>query len=345
MMPQDDPAFDARDVTRRVIDIIARGDAESACDLVCGTLPHRQLWLPEALMLFNTRGLDMRQTQAMAARIFTPLPMGLSGQYETSAVCARTGRYGLSFAQWRFVGQRFGGASLLERYGMKRLYRDTDTLDDTLPDPQRDLYGAGFTWQDGKYLIEYRRAYILAARLAGPDACAVVIRNSSHFFGRDRLPAPVFVAWGPQDATRLAALAPRDFFGDGDFKPLHTAFGRAPRGGMKRLCAVLDRFDDFDADLAAWLTDPARGRPQLQAFLQDTAASGRRMPYLAYTDDLLPPWFPAVSIPAGESGPEILPPQPAHTRFVMLTGADGDKPFGPSKQVQAPPASAKLSPA
>jgi len=289
---------ETRHITQQVQDILRDGDAAAATALAAQYNNNTE-WLAEALCLFNTAGLVDAQKKQMLAAIF---PQAMDDM-ALADICARTGRYGFSFPQWRFLTQSFDGKSLMEHYGFTRLMRETDVRTATLPprDPARDEFGVGFIKRAGDFLLEYRRAYILCANMTAGQGAALLIRNSSYFFGRDRLPQPVYAGFGDCTVDELLALTLESFNGTGYFQPLQNA---AP-DNVARLQTLLDVMDAEDMALSRWLE--GAGQPQLKTFLAHTAPF--TPVYRAYIDPRLPPWFPQNT----KGG-----------KFVLLSGPHGD---------------------
>lgn len=102
---------------------------------------------------------------------------------------ARIGTLGLSFSKWKFDAmQRWKGMgpmaapSLLEKSGL---------FQPTPPRPSDKVFHKGFTHYNPEtgLSIEMRRAY---AVISQPELGTLVIRNSSHYFGRDLLANPAY---------------------------------------------------------------------------------------------------------------------------------------------------------
>jgi hypothetical protein len=292
--------------------VLSRPDPVAAHIMACH-LPEESL--PEKLVLFNTPGLTRAQTADMLKSVF-----GKAANPALARENARLGRYGFSFPQWRFLTQSFNGAALVERFGMERPRRDTDVLDPKAPDPARDLFGAGFVHEENGLYIEYRRAYIACA---DKDA-ALVIRNNSWFFGRDRLPAPVYVSERGLSPEAMCQLTPASFARGG-------AFERWQDAPSMKAAHLLDALDDFDMRLSAWLR--AEGKDHLAEFLR------HKTPYIAGIDPQMPPWLPKFSLPAT---PDVLPQlddlfgaRPG-AKMVLLSGPTGDLPVTPPVRSRSP---------
>lgn len=321
---------------RQVPPVWRAGDAAAAQAFCKGLITDAEA-LPEILLLLGTPGLDAAALRAMAPALF---PAGIGDMFaETLArVYARLAVYGYSFPRWRFLSM--GRPALLEAFGMQRLHRATDLRDSKLPDPARDLFGPGFCRRAGSIYIEYRRAYLL---ISSP-AAALMIRNNSYYFGRDRLPAPVLVHWAPGDPAALQALQPDNL---ADWSKLEDIAEGAPdiplSEKLMRLESLLAMLDAYDVSLAQWLLDPRGGLAGAAAFLDARLKTGAALPQLAVLPRQAPPWYPAAvtaltpdvlsemqAMCAGAApGPRLAPftaALPKDAMPALLTGAEGDFP-------------------
>jgi hypothetical protein len=330
--------MDTKDITRATVEILRDGSAAQAFALVTQTLNHRDKWLPEAYTLMNTAGLSSERKHGMLSAVFGQT-VDTDMVEPLARVTGTIGRYGFSFPQWRHVAQRFNGSTLLERFGMRRLHRTTDTRDAALPEPQRDEFGPGFIAIEDDLYIEYRRAYVVCA-----DAnAALVIRNNSYYFGRDRLPAPAFMAIGGVNASILEALAPQDFMEGSGFIPWQDVAAQNP-ALVEHAGSLLKKLDAFDMRFSTWLLN--KGAPALQEFIQTRLESRTAsLPYLCAVDGRMPPWFPFYSYQFSSNliediGEGILRwtfsaetiPSP---KVVLLTGRSGDWPVHPLEPMLA----------
>jgi len=177
-----------------------------------------------------------------------------------AALTGRIGQYGFSFPAKRFTTQRFaGGPSLIERAGFTRQTRPTDLRDPSLPaaDPRRDALGTGFTWTDGNWHVEQRRAYLLFSHLTQEAPVTLIVRNSSPFFGRDRLQEAAYVSFAPQTTEGLLTLD-ADSIGDpARFIPwqdvLRAETGLPLREKFRRASFALDALQGVDLKFSQWL--------------------------------------------------------------------------------------------
>ncbi len=361
---------DSKALSSAVPLIIAAKNANAACDLVVTESKNRDSWLPEALMLLGTAGLEPNQRKRMVEKVFS------------CAKCsARMGSYSFSFPRWRFISQKSGDApALVEQFGMQRLNRDTDIRDASLSpaDPNRDELGAGFTWSDDKWHVEYRRAYIVCSNHSSDSPATVVIRNNSYYFGRDRLPSPVYVSFEALKPDELNALTADTLEKSGKFikwqNVIHAIDNLPAKDKVKRMERVLNYLDDFDGNLHRWLCSrgPAEhkggagpdhsgsgdegGFKHLLSFLKAKAAQpaikGRPGLYVSTIAEHAAPWSPnsAVALTPQlvgqleQSSPEALAADPAMRVFAsggeagsqlaLLTGEHGDLPVLADKGTQ-----------
>lgn len=355
---------DVRPISLATPLLVHSGQAMSACDLVCTDAPARQQWLPEALALFATPGLDSNQQRRMSAKIFADDAIALPDAKRLSRCNARIGTLGFSFPRWRFLTQKSGEApSLVEQFGMQRLSRPTDMRDPSLPpsDPARDALGTGFRWQDNQWHIEYRRAYLACSRTTAEGPITLIIRNNSHYFGRDRLPEAVYVSFEPLTSAQIDSLTPESL-ASSPFMPwqdMLRASTLSTKEKTKRVEAALNYLDAFDNNLHQWLrssgpsehtgasgpdhsaaTDSG-GLPHLIHFLQhklaQPAAKDRPALYLSETTRHAAPWFPESARPLTRELLDTLstsfPTSPAR-EFTLLSGEQGDFPIPADKAAQ-----------
>jgi hypothetical protein len=323
--------------------IILEGDRKRALEIVSGFDRDEPSWLAEAYMLLNTGSLRQEDWRHMGSTIFRD--GGWTKEIRLATyVAARLGTIGFSFPKWRFPAQSFGGSpSLLERFGMTRLERPTDVRDPAATGPARDLFGVGFALLEGSSYVELRRAYVAISDRLGRTPATIVVRNSSFFFGRDRLAHPAYVCWDPLVPAEIEALSPVDFEEGGRFVPWHLAFprhgGADPCEGLFAVADLLARFARLERDMERWLrrdgpplrrdyrTNPD-GRSHLLDFLESRVNSGNP-PFLAEIGTDLPPWFPIRTADprADDVVPFLRPARGSNTRLVFLSGRSGDMPL------------------
>lgn len=318
-----------------VPEILRRGDAAKAFALVTKTraAADDQI-LPEMMTLLATPGLSDTQRARMNAVLLSshlaPAQAVMAGR-----LSADLGRLGFSFPQWRGLTQRFNGASvvegasLVERYGMTRLFRANDVRDAALAlsDPARDNFGPGFAIETDRHYIEYRRAYILCSHQDAANPAAILIRNNSYFFGRDRLAHPAYVSLRPLTIKDLQAVDARM----NGFEDWRSFLKAPPPRSLQKIRDLITALDKHDLCLSRWLL--ADGFEDLRSF----AAQPRPTPWhLAQLSATMPPWYPRVSQPLTPTLLHSLDRAAlAHAlrghgeKLALLTGAQGDFPFKP----------------
>lgn len=271
--------------------------------------------MAEAIALLNAPALSLLQRQALAASLAPAVTAD-------AATLAAVGRIGFSFPLWRFLAQGAAGMSLFEAYGLRRLTRENDLRDASLPDPARDQFGVGYWRQVGDVYIEYRRAYILLADLSAGGG--LIIRNSSWFFGRDRLPWAAGAVSGTRDVAGWQNIGTDDLTDEAVTRPLWQS--AVPVDITRRLLAV---FDAHEKDMQAWLAGAGFG--PLHDFLQARLDAPRGKIYLASIAQGLPPWFPvrsdaltADSLARLRENPQCYSPE--GYRLALLSGPSGDRP-------------------
>lgn len=354
-------ARDIKPVSRIVPRLVGQNHTKAAYDLVCTASPNRNLWLPEALVLFNIKGFSARQRNDMVRSVFSSdKSLGAKDVNALSVCGAHIGRLGFSFPQWRYIAQGFDGQpSLIESYGLKRLKRDTDVRDPNLPpyNPDRDEYGTGFVWSDDQQYVEYRRAYIVISDMSEGKPVTLIVRNSSHFFGRDRLSAPAYVSFTPFSGDALQNLDEDMLLNSGHFIAAQDIAGEdtgiSLSEKLNRLQVALDSFDAFDARFSQWLrsANPIQdksslgngegGLGYLKAFLAYQLASRQvnapaGAPFIVEHDPQMPPWFPEHVKPLdadllNQSEKFFI----GQKKMLLLSGSCGDLPIKPDQAHQA----------
>lgn len=335
--------------------------ANAACDLVCAPGKNRDAWLPEALTLFGTPGLRYKQKQRMFEKVFDTVSASTPAVGLFVKASSRMAQYGFSFPRWRFLTQKYADQpALVEQFGMTRLQRANDVRDPSLPfsDPNRDQFGPGFVWNDDQWYVEYRRGYIVCSNRGADGPATVVIRNSSYFFGRDRMPAPVYVSWESMKPEELQALDVNALEKSGKFVKWQNAFTAKPEINPmqkgKRVDAVLNYLDSFDNNLTQWLqakgpvprtnnagpdhskTGEKGGLDGLVGMLRDKASKPGMKLYLGATPTHSAPWFPSQSIALTKTLVGKLEKQPEAvlksllaepgSQLALMSGQHGDYP-------------------
>ncbi len=295
-------------VSRLLPRAVAAGDAAQVYALAMAAGEDMQAERMAALLCDT---LTDTQKADIAARACAGMPV---------AVLAQLGALAFSFPLWRYPSRRTQSmGSLIEAAGYQRHTRPSDLRDAALPDPARDALGVGFIRTYAGEYMEYRRAYLLYACADG----AILIRNSSYFFGRDRLAHPVYVATGAQTPDTLAALTAQ-VIDDGDlFAPLSDAHAQlAPR-----LLTGLMRHENALHD---WLW--GEGLALTLDSLHDLHQARRGMPYLGIIRRGWPAWAPrhVVALDEGviaDIAQGLYAPHEGE-RTAMLSGPAGDFPLG-----------------
>jgi NH3-dependent NAD+ synthetase len=314
---------DTKPISAAVPQIIKGGHANAASSLVCSTGKDVTPWLPEALALFNTPGLRSSHKRSMNEKIFAgSSELDIPAMARLSRCNARIGNYGFSFPRFRYLTQHAGeNASLVEQFGMQRLTRDTDLRSALLPDPDKDLLGAGFAWQDDKWYVELRRSYIVCANMSEQNPTTIVMRNNSYYYGRDRLSAPVYVSYESVTPADIQAITPEMLDNSGRFTKWQDVFKHKDSleaaDKLKRVESALGYLDGFEQNMNQWLkaTGPTEQKPvagpdhstseskggyqALVKFLEHKSvqsATGKQSVFLGNVDEHKAPWFPKSSI-------------------------------------------------
>jgi hypothetical protein len=321
--------------------IVQDGRADMAISLISKYRVHYS-WLPEALALFLVDGLTTVKKRTMLSSLYPGVLMIEDNDIDRLAeVSAAIGRYAFSFPQWRFAAQGAAGMSLLEHYGMAHLQRPTDVLNPNLPksDPARDKFGIGFIKYDSEWMLEFRRAYVLCINHTEENRIAVLVRNSSYFFGRDRLPHAAYFCTSPLSSADVKNMDDHGFTYQ-KFRPLYEVLDREETldvsEKLRRIEQALLRVDAEDMALSSWLSH--EGRIKVEALAATIIARQEdiaKVPfYLAEIDARMPPWFPRRAIPAGEGAADNFGMANPGTKLVLLSGPDGDLPVKPALPLQ-----------
>lgn len=298
---------DVKDVSKAVPRIIENKDALAAHMLVTTLSDNRDEWLPEALMLMGVEGKTQAQKNGMVHAVFGSEKFIPNDKVENLLdLSKRFGALGFSFPTWRFVSQGYGEdrKAMLEHFGMQRLKRDTDVRDPFLPfsNPERDEFGAGFKWKNDNLRIEYRRSYISASLLNEDAAVTVIVRNNSHFYGRDRLQHPVMVSYEVMDDETLDNLSAADFENEDKFMPWQNVVSAKNELTLgERLGSIQDAlgyFEGFDATLSLWLSGDYglrhfKGFAKEQWTRQQEKGNDNPPLYIGFIKDDMPPWKPS----------------------------------------------------
>lgn len=307
--------WEAEAVTRLIPTILTEGGTKLAHRLICdiAQVPDIAQWLPEALMLFNIKQLTELQATQMNQRIFGLISSAkLYGTNHLIVQCnAKLGRIGFSFPIWRYVAKQFDGKSLFEHFGLIRLTRDSD----------RYRFGPGFVWQREPLYIEYRQAYILCRN----QYCTVLIRNSSFFFGRDKLRSPIYVSPRSFADDELRNLT--DSVLEHEFIKWQHLLNH-PHAGLiiRKVLELLNEFDRLDNSFFTWLVN--LGFSYLVDFLK---LQHDQSPVLVSIRQDAPPWVPKQTFVNGDNSDSleefIRQNSTPDNKIVLLSGSTGDFPY------------------
>lgn len=241
--------------------IIIDRDADNAHKLVTSQSNNRPSWLAEAFTLLGTDGLSPEQIGKMTASVYGEKANKLNDEQAQylAKIAGHIGQYGFSFPAKRFTTQRFAdGPSLIERAGFKRHERVTDVRDESIPksNPQRDEFGIGYTWINDNWYIEQRRAYLMFSQLSSDKPVTLLIRNSSPFFGRDRMAHAAYVSFDRKDPNQLLSLTSEEIENPDIFAPFENILNSDPvplNERFNRVAQALDVLDNVDWKFSQWL--------------------------------------------------------------------------------------------
>lgn len=294
-------------ISRRLPRAVVAGDAATVSALARQAGADMQA---ERLAALLCDGLDDVQKHDIAAPMCADAPF---------AALAQLGALAFSFPLWRFISQRTQSMdSIIEAAGYQRLTRDTDLRDAALPDPARDELGVGFARPRGGAYVEYRRSYVLYASQLG----ALLVRNSSYFYGRDRLRHPVYLADPIVPLETLQGLSAAQIDSGELFKPLTSGHGA-------QVAALTAGFMRHENALHDWVW--GEGLPVTLDYLRDKLQAKRGMPYIGCVKKGWPAWQPrhVVALDEGviaDIAQGIYAPD-GDERIVMLSGPSGDFPL------------------
>lgn len=363
------PDGDARVIAALLPDILRSSDVRAASALL-SQLPRNEYnphWLPEAFALLGVQTCLSRTRREMTRQVFgRDMPLS---SVQTSALANLShdmAMIGFSFPSWRFVSMGFGDdpKALLEHAGMDKRKRFNDVRDKSLPrsNPQRDEFGTGFVWQGDDWRVEYRRAYAAISRFDPQSPAHLVIRNSSFFFGRDRIEAPVLVSFSPLSFEALDDLDSEQFADPDLFIPWQDIVYESENAleldeRLDRVQGLVEFFDTFDFDLMLGLVMGNQLKPFIALMREQKAQHAARGKngapfYLGALHDSFPPWAPDHVMAVDEALIEALEAyrrrgttkDEALNRFieavltgdkpVLLSSAQGDHPVAPKSGMQ-----------
>lgn len=241
--------------------IIIDRDADKAEKLVTAQSRNRPSWLAEAFTLMGTDGLSSKQICEMTASVYGEKANELDGEQaqDLAKITGHIGQYGFSFPAKRFTTQRFAdGPSLIERAGFKRHERATDVRNESLPkfNPERDEFGIGYTWMNDNWYVEQRRAYLIFSQLSSDTPVTLLIRNSSPFFGRDRMAHAAYVSFDQKDPNQLLSLTSEEIENPDIFIPFENILSSSTvplNERFDRVTHALDVLDNVDWKFSQWL--------------------------------------------------------------------------------------------
>lgn len=320
---------DTKPVTANIPAIVCNNDSVAAEKLVKAYASVTAL-RPELSMLFHVDGYSADQKISLCQQFYSARDKAWTD--DLFSIAQNIGTIGFSFPTWRYISQKFNEASLIEQYGFTRLRRDTDVRDESLPfsNPDRDMFGAGFVYEDPQRYVEYRRAYVIYSDKSTNSQNTVLVRNSSYFFGRDRLEHEAYYSNQDLDSGQLQSLSPDSI--NHHFTPITNIAMNETKEGIASVARTLSAFQAFDRKLSQWLVNDGRLylNQMLETMIQRQIASGRNEPpvYLGWIRDGLPPWY--VNKSQAVNMAALAQDVSGHGRFVLLTGEKGDFPTKPT---------------
>ena len=247
------------------------------------------------------------------------------------------GALGFSFPTWRFLAQKLklpNGTSLmplLEIAGMERLFRASDKYPTTGAKGNADWLGAGYCREVAGFYVEYRRSYLA---ILSAEGRALIIRNSSFYFGRDILEAEAYLSTNPVSKAALQDITPQMLNDRERFLPLTEPelYRQAGQKIVSDLSKLTQALLEHNSALFSYLAE-RNSSPlftNLTVRLLATGPSG--LPVLALIDKGQPPWQPKATLGFAEATPKQLSDfaelaQTTNTDLVLLSGAKGDFPI------------------
>jgi hypothetical protein len=220
--------------------------------------------LPELGLLLGVACLDISDIKSCLGSI------GVSGVIlddprlfsAARTILSRVGAVAFSFPEWRFLSQPLSNKgdghvqTLLECAGMRRLVRDSDLRGETTPEDPPSLstphdFGRGFEYTDGAYRFELRRAYVLLSPRDGSSATTLLVRNSSPYFGRNRLQHAAYVSVRALDDHELRGLSRADIEDGSWFVPLEELLTNQTTD-RQLLTSCLARMESLSKAFLGW---------------------------------------------------------------------------------------------
>lgn len=338
---------------------------------------------PELMTLLSHKAASAELIRSWTKELFgADLPKDMHAEVlgDVGYSLGKCGELALSFPLWRFPAQRVkeGQSShpaLLEQASMQRIVRDSDTYIDPSDGVRKDWLGVAFV-SKGKTesepaalirrfvsedtYIEFRRSYLLVSNPLG----TLVIRNSSYFFGRDRLQHSAYFSPRNLGEGELLALTDKEIDAHSDFLPITSeklyrgTVGLSAAQVGKRMSALVDELLAFEEGLSSWMLDTGGGRskanpsPGFPVLVDEleirwrvanaTSANKdeaqRKMPVLGFINHSTMPWFPHAALKLDTetiaalrcfaNGEELLPASDASSavlKFLEVGFAKGAK--------------------
>ena len=216
---------------------------------------------------------------------------------------------GYSFPEWRFLAMRYGveQESFLERIGLTKIDR---SLIGGVPANEVDLkLGLGFICAqnsqltspelDKDVIIELRRGYILASH---PAHGSIIIRNSSHFFGRDLLQHPAYFSEGGLTKKSVEGMGKSMIEDPKQFSPLHHYLGQLTSSNTGTSCGkinwLVNQVEILSRAISAEIGIDGAINPKLAGFFKELEASDTKIkPMLTAKKVGEGPWFPEIVAP------------------------------------------------
>lgn len=199
---------------------------------------------------------------------------------------AKMGTLGLSFSKWQFdTMHRWKGMGPMAKpslFDVSKLFRRTFARENDT------RYHGGFSLYNNttKLSIELRRAYLVIAK---PGLGSLVIRNSSHFFGRDLLQEPAYYFPDKVFSKGKNLFTPeRDLNGK---EEKFNALGRiinspqTQQANHEKIQKLLEEFEQAMEPYVAWKCGFKDGKPPegfkefLQTALMSVKGGGAMSPY------------------------------------------------------------------
>lgn len=261
-------------------------------------------WQAEAMALLGANGLRNGQRDYLLEKLFSVKDLSLLESQMFAKVAWKIAQHAFSFPQWRFTVQRINGEkSMAENFGMKPIVRENDVFNPELAmsDPGRDLYGKAVSYENENMYIEYRRAYLIIASLDPKKAFTLVIRNSSNFFGRDKLKHVAYYSNQIFSKEQLQKLDRNRLLKDPKFMTLEALVKSSTterKSHLKLLVHALNALAKFNQDFGDFLLSEGNFS-SLKAMVQgiNERQNSRAAFYLGVVKADAASWSPMTSFP------------------------------------------------